>query len=726
VTFKNLKILIGFSLVLAACWYAGNSAEAGNRFLAESDASAFFFTRSGSPRLLHLAQAGTSQINPNVPIQGSSLSSAPIRSNFAAAQSDVNNIYSILTGTSTGQMLQSVTNGAPLFSTATWPSTTTINQILYSSANNAVVGLPTVNNAFLVTNSSGQPGFSTTVPASAIPFPTVSTLGGVLSSTCAANTWINQLNTSGVFVCTQPGFSNLSGSATLSQFPSIGANTVIANFTASSTIPTGFTIGSCSTTSSALNYTSGTGIGCNTALAALNVAQNWTAVQTFNNNDIALKGSSTGTTAFASANTTASNFTITFPAATDTVGLIGTAQTFTAVKTFTNSDLALLGSSTGATTFASANTTASNFTLTFPAVTDTTAVLGTAQTWTGAQTFTNNDLILLGSSTGSTTFHSANSGASNFTLTFPAVTDTTAVLGTVQTWTAAQTFTNSDLILKGSSTGATTFASANSGASNFTLTFPAATDTVDLLGTAQTFTAAKTFTNSDLILLGSSTGFTTFRSANSGASNFTLTFPAVTDTTAVLGTVDQVLSGGMTLTVFSIGTESSGTFTVDCGKNPVQYLLNGGAFTLAAPANDGACLVQSVQGPSAGTITLSGFSTSPSGTGDTVTTANTTSATVTISNASPAVITWTQSFVNGQAVYFTTSGSLPTGLTASQIYYVINTTGTAFNVAATPGGAAINTSSAGSGTQTGHEPAIFTANIFRVNGLSNLIWKQQQ
>ncbi len=66
--------------------------------------------------------------------------------------------------------------------------------------------------------------------------------------------------------------------------------------------------------------------------------------------------------------------------------------------------------------------------------------VGTAQTWTAAQTFTNSDILLLGSSTGKTTFTSANAGASNFTLTFPAVTDTVATIGTAQTWTAAQTF----------------------------------------------------------------------------------------------------------------------------------------------------------------------------------------------------------------------------------------------------------------------------------------------
>jgi len=49
-----------------------------------------------------------------------------------------------------------------------------------------------------------------------------------------------------------------------------------------------------------------------------------------------------------------------------------------------------------------------------------------------------------------------------------------AVLGTAQTWTQAQTFSDSGVKLKGSSTGFTTFSSANNGATNYTLTVPAA------------------------------------------------------------------------------------------------------------------------------------------------------------------------------------------------------------------------------------------------------------
>ncbi len=61
-------------------------------------------------------------------------------------------------------------------------------------------------------------------------------------------------------------------------------------------------------------------------------------------------------------------------------------------------------------------------------------------------------------------------------------------LGHANTWTAGQTFTNSDLLLLGSSTGATTFTSANASATNYTQTFQAATDTVVDRATTDTLT----------------------------------------------------------------------------------------------------------------------------------------------------------------------------------------------------------------------------------------------
>lgn len=81
------------------------------------------------------------------------------------------------------------------------------------------------------------------------------------------------------------------------------------------------------------------------------------------------------------------------------------------------------------------------------------------------------------------------------------------------------------------------------------------------------------------------------------------------------------------------------------------------------------------------------------------------SATVTMTIATPCVVSWAgHHFAAGEAVVFTTTGALPTGLTAGTTYYVIAaglTDGTSFQVSATSGGAAINTSGTQSGVHTG-------------------------
>jgi hypothetical protein len=58
---------------------------------------------------------------------------------------------------STGQILQNNAAADPSYSTATYPSTTTTNQILYSSAANVVSGLATANQAVLTTGATGTP-----------------------------------------------------------------------------------------------------------------------------------------------------------------------------------------------------------------------------------------------------------------------------------------------------------------------------------------------------------------------------------------------------------------------------------------------------------------------------------------------------------------------------------------------------------------------------------------
>lgn len=88
---------------------------------------------------------------------------------------------------------------------------------------------------------------------------------------------------------------------------------------------------------------------------------------------------------------------------------------------------------------------------------------------------------------------------------------------------------------------------------------------------------------------------------------------------------------------------------------------------------------------------------------------------VTISEGGPAVVTWpSHGLVEGQPVVFTTEGTLPTGLTSGVIYFVIanGLSNSSFSVSATKGGAAIETTAAGSGTHTASAPPAGMTDMF--------------
>lgn len=115
----------------------------------------------------------------------------------------------------TGQVLQTNTGADPTWSTATYPSTTTINQILYSSASNTVSQITAGNNGVLISDATGIPSWlangttgqvltaTTGSPASwtTISTGSVSTLtgnsGGAISPT-AGN--INTLGTGSITI----------------------------------------------------------------------------------------------------------------------------------------------------------------------------------------------------------------------------------------------------------------------------------------------------------------------------------------------------------------------------------------------------------------------------------------------------------------------------------------------------------------------------------------------
>ncbi|MGO4672984.1 DUF3383 family protein [Bosea sp. 2YAB26] len=80
-------------------------------------------------------------------------------------------------------------------------------------------------------------------------------------------------------------------------------------------------------------------------------------------------------------------------------------------------------------------------------------------------------------------------------------------------------------------------------------------------------------------------------------------------------------------------------------------------------------------------------------------------STVTITIATPGVVTWTgHTLVNGDPIVLTTTGTLPTGLTAGTTYYVVSQATNTFQLAATVGGSAINTTGSQTGVHTATNP----------------------
>jgi hypothetical protein len=340
-------------------------------------------------------------------------------------------------------------------------------------------------------------------------------------------------------------------------------------------------------------------------IAELNLAQTWSATQTF----AAISATAVTDTALASAGTqcvqantsgvlsgtgsacgsgsgavssvTNADGTLTISPTTGAVVAslnLGNANTWTAIQTFTNSDIKLLGSSTGATTFTSANAGASNFTATVPANTGTIAELNLAQTWTAVQTHNSGNLVVAGATSGTLTLNCAGVCGSS-TATFPANTGTVAELNLAQTWSAAQSFTNADLIMLGATSGQTTL-QATAVAATTTATFPANTGTVAELNLAQTWTAVQTHNSGDLVVAGATSGTLTINCAAVCGAN-TITFPAGTTNFSATGGASQYLKQTSAGGAITVGTIATGDLTPAGSTTQVQY-NSSGAFGASA------------------------------------------------------------------------------------------------------------------------------------------------
>jgi hypothetical protein len=384
------------------------------------------------------------------------------------------------------------------------------------------------------------------------------------------------------------------GAVTLAKQANLAANSVECNNTGSPTTPIACTVAQFKTllalslttdvtgTLQAAQEPAHTGDVTNSATSlALTIASSAvTLAKQANFAASSLQGNPTGSPAAPSAITLGTNlsFAGTVLNASGSGGAsLSTANTWTAPQTFTNSDLKLLGSSTGANTFTAANSSASNYTTTVPANTGTLAELNLAQTYAAVQTFTNSDLALLGSSTGATTFTSGNSSATNYTVTVPAGTgnllldsvngctivgSTSGQVCTSTGATSAPTFQSGVSIpsLNAVSSVATgdlfiDYSAADSAAEKATLAQVTAGVFATGVGTAHTFTAAQTFAGGIggyTVNVGTiaTTPCTLTSTGNAGCSGITNgvgdcgTFIKFTDASAVTVTIPATLAVG--------------------------------------------------------------------------------------------------------------------------------------------------------------------------------------
>lgn len=213
-----------------------------------------------------------------------------------------------------------------------------------------------------------------------------------------------------------------------------------------------------------------------------------------------------------------------------------------------------------------------------------------------------------------------------------------------------------------------------------------------------------TYSGSQTIKLSSTFGGSAVNITNVGSGTLTLT-PVSLGITAPAGTSTAALAtcGFVGSALPSVGT-TNWTFSETVATQTATMTIATPAVVTVttAPANGTAVSFSTTGALPTGVTANAAYYVygRTSSSYKLATSAEASSQTADISIAAPGVVTVDSAPSDGDVVTFSTTGSLPTGLTAGTEYYVVNRTSTTFQVSATSGGSAITTSGTQSGVQT--------------------------
>lgn len=398
-------------------------------------------------------------------------------------------------------------------------SSTANNLAYYQTTGTAISGLVSANSGVLVTSGAGVPSISSTLPAAVQGNITVLASGAAVTNIgfTPAHTGANSDITSLTGLTTplsvaQGGTGDIAftanlpfignGTGAVAQGTRSGSTTVFA--TASGALVSGDCVsidGSGNFVDAGGSCTTGGGGGTVSTGAANSLA--YYAVTGTTVAPLATANSGTLITSGAGVPSISSTLPAAVQGNITTVGTIATGAWHGTIVAGTYGGTGVNNGASTITVAASLITTgagaptlafpSSSFTYTFPAASGTLPELSLAQTWSAAQTFPNSSVLLLGSSTGYTAFTSGNSSATNYTFTIPPNNGTAAETNLAETWTGVQTYGSGLIAVLGSSTGFTTLTSSNASATNYSITFPAASGTAALTNLAQSFSGLQTF-----------------------------------------------------------------------------------------------------------------------------------------------------------------------------------------------------------------------------------------